>query len=160
MPHPSLGLPPLDLTAGYPAAAERIRAARPRLATRALQVALADVRGMRERYDEAGLRQLLLDTELLAERVALGVASNTPDVGREYAEWTAPVYRRRKVPLDDLMALCRGLHQALPDVLSAAEMVPADATLDEAIKVYRWHRRLAGDARKRNALLQLLYKGG
>ncbi len=39
-------------------------------------------------------------------------------------------------------------------------MVPADATLDAAIKVYRWHRRLAGDARKRNALLQLLYKGG
>jgi hypothetical protein len=160
VPHPSLGLPPLDLTAGYPAAAERIRVVRSRLAARALQVALADVRGMRERYDEAGLRQLLLDAELLAERVAVGVAANAPDVGREYAEWTAPVYRRRKVPMDDLIALCRGLHQALPDVLSAAEMVPADATLDEAIKAYRWHRRLAGDARKRNALLQLLYKGG
>ena len=83
-----------------------------------------------------------------------------PDVGREYAEWTAPVYRRRKVPMDDLIALCVGLHQALPDVLSDEEMVPADATLDAAIKVFRWHRRLAGDARKRNALLQLLYKGG
>jgi hypothetical protein len=32
--------------------------------------------------------------------------------------------------------------------------------LDEAIAVYRWHRRIAGDARKRNALLQLIYKGG
>ncbi len=160
MPHPSLGLPPLDLTAGYPAAAERIRAARSRLAARALQVALTEVRGMRGRYDEAGLRQLLLDAELLADRVAVGVASNVPDIGREYAEWTAPVYRRRKVPMDDLIALCRGLHQALPDVLTLEEMVPADATLDEAIKVYRWHRRLAGDARKRNALLQLLYKGG
>jgi hypothetical protein len=160
VPHPSLGLPPLDLTAGYPAAAERIRVARSRLAARALQVALTDARGMRERYDEAGLRQLLLDAERLAERVAVGVAANAPDVGREYAEWTAPVYRRRKVPMDDLIALCRGLHQALPDVLSAAEMVPADATLDESIRVYRWHRRLAGDARKRNALLQLIYKGG
>ena len=30
----------------------------------------------------------------------------------------------------------------------------------ELIAVYRWHRRLAGDGRKRNALLQLLYKGG
>ena len=160
MPHPSLGLPPLDLTAGFPAAAERIRVARSRLATRALQVALTESRDMRARYDEDGLRLLRNDAELLADRVAVGVASNVPDVGREYAEWTAPVYRRRKVPMDDLIALCVGLHQALPDVLSDEEMVPADATLDAAIKVYRWHRRLAGDARKRNALLQLLYKGG
>jgi hypothetical protein len=39
-------------------------------------------------------------------------------------------------------------------------MPPADAALDAAIEVYRWHRRLAGDARKKNAFLQLLYKGG
>lgn len=115
---------------------------------------------MRERYDEAGLRQLLLDAELLADRVAVGVAANAPDVGREYAEWTAPVYRRRRVPMDDLIALCHGLHQAFADVLSPDEMVVADATLDQAIEVYQWHRRLAGDARKRNRLLQLLYKGG
>ena len=159
MPHPSLGLPPLDLTAGFPAAGERIRAARSRLATRALEVALTGTKGMRERYDEAGLRQLLLDASLLADRVAVGVAADAPDVGREYADWTAPVYRRRRVPLDDLIALCEGLRQALPDVLSAEEMRPANATLDEAIRVYRWHRRLAGDARKRNRLLQLLYKG-
>jgi hypothetical protein len=160
VPHPSLGLPPLDLTAGVPAAAERIRVARSRLATRALQVALTESRDMRARYDEAGLRQLLLDAELLADRVAVGVASYVPEVGREYAEHTAPVYRRRKIPMDDLIALCAGLHQALPDILSDEEMVPADATLDAAIKAYRWHRRLAGDARRRNALLQLLYKGG
>lgn len=160
MPHPSLGLPPLDLTAGFPAAAERIRAAKSRLAARALQVALDETRDMRERHDEAGLRQLLLDAELLADRVAVGVAANAPDVGREYAEWTAPVYRRQRVPMDDLIGLCDGLRQALPDILSVEEMVPAVATLDEAIRVYRWHRRLAGDARKRNRLLQLLYKGG
>jgi hypothetical protein len=35
----------------------------------------------------------------------------------------------------------------------------ADAAIDAAITVYRWNRRLAGDARKRNAFLQLLYKG-
>jgi hypothetical protein len=39
-------------------------------------------------------------------------------------------------------------------------MPAADRALDAAIEVYRWHRRLAGDARKKNALLQLLYKGG
>ena len=57
-------------------------------------------------------------------------------------------------------ALCEGLRTALPSVLAPGEVAPAGAALDEAIKVYRWHRRLAGDARKRNALLQLLYKGG
>ena len=49
--------------------------------------------------------------------------------------------------------------------MASSRAAPAGATsagvaLDEAIKVYRWHRRLAGDARKRNALLQLIYKGG
>ena len=38
--------------------------------------------------------------------------------------------------------------------------VPADAAIDEAIKVFRWYRRLAGDARKRNPILAALYKGG
>jgi hypothetical protein len=160
VPHPSLGLPPLDLTAGFPAAAERIRIGRSRLASRALDVALAESKDMRERHDEPGLRQLLLDASLLADRVAVAVAGNSPDIGREYAEWTAPLYRRRRIPMDDLIALCEGLRQALPDILTAEEMAPAAATLDEAIRVYRWHRRLAGDARKRNRLLQLLYKGG
>jgi hypothetical protein len=113
-----------------------------------------------ERHDEAGLRQLLRDAELLAERVALCVRIDEPDQAREYAEWTAPLYRRRKVPMDDLIRLCEGLRGALPSVLAPGEMAPAGAALDEAIKVYRWHRRLAGDARKRNPLLQLLYKGG
>jgi hypothetical protein len=38
-------------------------------------------------------------------------------------------------------------------------MEQVDAAIDEAIKVFRWHRRLGGDARKRNALLSFLYKG-
>ena len=32
--------------------------------------------------------------------------------------------------------------------------------IDEAIAVFRWYRRLAGDARKRNPILAALYKGG
>ena len=32
--------------------------------------------------------------------------------------------------------------------------------LDAAIGAYRWHRRIAGDARRKNAFLQFLYKGG
>jgi hypothetical protein len=158
--HPSLGLPPDDPTAGDPAAAARIRSDVERLAGRALRVAMDADPSIERRHDEAGLRQLLLDAELLAERVALSVAAGRPDLMREYAEWTAIVYRRRKTSMDDVVRLCEGLRAALAAVLTPAEQPAAGAVLDEAIAVYRWHRRIAGDARKRNALLQLIYKGG
>ena len=52
-----------------------------------------------------------------------------------------------------------GLRAAARGVLSAEEMVPADLALDEAVTVYRWYRRLSGDARKRNRLVDAIYKG-
>jgi hypothetical protein len=158
--HPSLGLPPLDLTAGFPEGAARIRTSASRLAVRALAVAMDADPTIRERYDEAGQRHLIRDAELLAERVALAVASGNPSPAAEYATWTAPVYRRRRVPMDDLVGLCEGLRAALPSILAPGELPAAAAALDAAIEAYRWHRRLAGDARKRSAFLQLLYKGG
>ena len=158
--HPSLGLPPLDPTAGFPEAAGRIRANQERLAARALRAAIDADPTIEQRYDEPGLRHLLHDAELLAERVALCVATNEPDLAREYGEWAAPVYRRRRTPMDDLVALCEGLREAFPSVLAPGELPAADAALDAAIKAYRWHRRIAGDARRRNPILQFLYKGG
>jgi len=158
--HPSLGLPPLSLTAGSPEAAARIRASAQRLAAQALTVAMRADSTVRDRHDEAGQRHLLHAAELLAERVALAVASGNPSPTREYAEWTSIVYRRKAVPMDDLIALCEGLRSALPGVLATGELPAANAALEAAIEVYRWHRRLAGDARKRNRLLRLLYKGG
>jgi hypothetical protein len=123
-------------------------------------VAIERDRTLRERNDEAGLRQRLHDAELLAERVALSIASDDPAPAAEYATWTSPVYRRKRVPLDDLINLCEGLRVALPAVLEPQELRSADRALDAAIARYRWHRRLAGDARKRNAFLQFIYKGG
>ena len=115
---------------------------------------------LRERNDDVGLRQRLRDAELLAERVALALAAGDTTPVREYADWTAPVYRRKRVPLDDLINLCEGLRAAFPLALAPSELPEADAALDAAIAQYRWHRRLAGDARKRNAFLQFIYKGG
>jgi hypothetical protein len=158
--HPSLGLPPIDLTAGSPAAARRIQDAARTLAARALADALDRDPTLRDRNDEAGLRQRLWDAELLVERVALAVAAGDPAPAREYADWTAPVYRRKRVPLDDLINLCEGLRAALPGVLLPDEVPSAGMAIDEAIAQFRWHRRLAGDARKRNAFLQFIYKGG
>jgi hypothetical protein len=158
--HPSLGLPPVSLIAGFPGAARRIQDAAPSLAARALAVALDRDPSLRDRNDEVGLRQRLHDAELLAERVALAVATDDPTAARECAVWTAPVYRRKRVPLDDLVQLCEGLRVALPAVLAPDELASAGRALDEAIDRYRWHRRIAGDARKRNAFLQFIYKGG
>ena len=118
--HPSLGRPPLDLTAGFPDAADRLRTSRGRIAARALDIALADRKGMRDRYDELGLRKLLRDAELLVDRLALSVAANDPSCMREYAVWTDIVYRRRRVPMDDLVALCEGIRTASASVLSTA----------------------------------------
>ena len=160
MSHPSLGLPPLDQTAGLPDAARRLRERAPELAARALAVAMDDDATMRERYDETGLRGRLHDAELLAERLAICVGSGDPTPLREYADWTAPVYRRKQVPLDDLIALCEGLRSALPVALAPLELDAANAALDAAVTQYRWHGRLAGDARRKNAFLQFLYKGG
>ena len=158
--HPSLGRAPADPTDGFPGAARRIGETQATLAARALAVAIDRDRTLRDRYDETGLRQRLRDAELLAERVALSIATNDPAPAREYADWTSPVYRRKRVPLDDLINLCEGLRVALPSVLSPGEMASAHRALDAAIAKYRWHRRLAGDARKRNAFLQFIYKGG
>lgn len=160
MSHPSLGRPPLDATAGLPDAARRIREAAPRLAARALAVALERDATIRERTDEVGLRSRLRDAELLAERLALCVAASDPGPLREYADWTAPVYRRKAVPLDDLIGLCEGLRSALPTILAPGELEAANTALDAAVEQYRWHRRLAGDARRKNAFLQYIYKGG
>lgn len=160
MSHPSLGRPPADPSAGYPGAARRIQGSVATLGARALAVAIDRDRTLRERYDETGLRQRLRDAELLAERVALSVAADDPEPAREYAVWTSPVYRRKRVPLDDLINLCEGLRVALPSVLTPDELASANRALDAAIDKYRWHRRLAGDARKRNAFLQFIYKGG
>ena len=134
--------------------------AAPRLAARALAVAMDLDPTLQERNDEVGLRGRLRDAQLLAERLALAIAAGDPTPMREYADWVSPVYRRKRVPLGDLMNLCEGLRAALPDVLAPGDLPFAGEALDEAIAVFKWHRRLAGDARKKNPILQFLYKGG
>lgn len=158
--HYALGLPPTDMRAGFPAAADRIRAARTRLGARALEAALQLDPTLRERLGETGLRQLLRDTEIYLDRVSRSVAALDPGQVREWADWVAPVYRRRHVPMDDLVTLSEGIRSALGAVLAPEEQVPAGKALDEAVAVFRWYRRLGGDARHRNRFLNAIYRGG
>lgn len=160
MSHPSLGLPMPDMAAGVPAAADRIRASRARLAVRALEAAVNRDPTLRARQGEDGLRHLLRDTDGYLEQVARAIGSGNPAPVREWAEWVAPVFRRRRVPMDDLILLSEGVRVALAAVLAEEERALADAALDGGIAVFRWHRGLSGDARKRNRLLWAIYKGG
>ena len=160
MSHPSLGLPPRDLSAGFPEAAARLGANRSRLAARALETAIFADPTFSTRYDELGLRRLLHDAEVYLDQIALSVAGDDPHHALHWAETVHPVYRRRKVPLDDVIALGEGLRRAVESALSPVERVPADRAIDEANLIFRKMRRLGGDARRRNPILAALYKGG
>lgn len=159
MSHPALGLPPLDATAGLPAAAARLRAARQRIASRALEIAIELDPTINEHNDETGVRLLLRDMDILIDEVAESIATSSVAAIHSWAEQASVIYRRRRVPMDNVIALCEGLREASRAVLTPSERPAADAALDTAIERFRWQRRIAGDARKRNRLLQLLYKG-
>jgi hypothetical protein len=152
-------MPPVDFNAAHPEAAARLRANADSIAARALETAVDRDPTFRVRYDELGLRQLLHDAGVYLDRIAMCVASGETRFAAEWADWCVPLYRRRRVPMDDLISLSEGLRRAVRAALSPEEMVVADAAIDEAVGVLRWNRRLAGDARKRNRILQLLYKG-
>jgi hypothetical protein len=157
--HPSLGLPPRDLHAGDPAAAAVLRAAGPRLRAKALDGALALDPTIRERHDELVREALLSDLQAFVDRLAIAVASGDPSAMATFADLVAVRYRKRKIAMDDVVTLCEGLRRAAAAVVEPDAQPAIDEAIDAAIKVFRWHRRLAGDARKRNPLLAFIYKG-
>jgi hypothetical protein len=147
------------MTAGFPDAAGRLAQARERVAARALEVALAADLTLRERYDEVGLRLLLRGAAGAVDQLAKSLASDDPGFVSAWADQVAPIYRRRRVPMDDLIGLAEGLRLATRSVIAPGERGPIDRALDGAVVVFRKYRRLAGDARKRNRILQFIYKG-
>jgi hypothetical protein len=157
--HPSLGLPPRDLRAGDPASAAALQRAGGRFRSRAMEAALDLDPTLRDRYDDLARQALLSDLEAFVDRLVTSVASGEPRAMATFADLVAVRYRKRKVPMDDLVTLCDGLRRAAAAVVEPSAMPAIDAALDEAIAVFRWHRRLAGDARKRNPFLSFIYKG-
>ena len=159
MSHPSLGLPPRDLRAGHPADAAALRAARRATAARALNAAVSGDPTFRTRYSDLALRELLADVEAMVDQLAVAVAAGDPGVLRTWADGVSPRYRKRSVPLDDLIRLADTLRAASAATVAPSAMAAVGAALDAAIVVFRWHRRLAGDARKRNPVIAFIYKG-
>ena len=157
--HPSLGLPPIDRTAGDPASADALRTARARLAERAIEYAGRADPEFATRYAPVALAELRLDVDAMVGRLADSVAANDPDGLAGWAEMVVPRFRKKGVSMDDLRSLFEGLRRAAPAAVLPDAIPIVDASIDAANAVFKWHRRMAGDARKRNPLLAFLYKG-
>ncbi len=157
--HPNLGLSPVDMKAGHPAAAEKLRGVAARVSASALEAAVKADPALSGRYDEVGLRRLLRDGELLVERLAMCLASGNDRWLIEYAEWIGPIYRRRGVPLGDLSALCAAIGETIGPLLGPDELAAATGSLQAATAVFKRNGRLAGDRHKRNALWKWMYRG-
>ena len=159
MTHPSLGLPPIDRSSPLPPAAARVHANRERLAARALEIALDRDPTMRDRHDALMVRRLLRDTLALTDRVVETLADGNTDRAWAFAEATPPMYRRRRVPMGDLITLANAVRAAIGSMLPREDLPLVDRAIDVMIERFKWHGRIAGDARKRNRLLAAIYKG-
>ena len=157
--HPNLGLPPIDVTSGHRDAAGKLRDGAARISAAALEAAIEADPTIRARFDEAGLRRLLHDGELLTERLSICVAGEEVRWLAEYADWIGPIYRRRGVPLGDLGSLCDGIRETVEPLLDTAERRTATRALDAAAAIFKRNGRIAGDRHKRNALWKWMYRG-
>jgi hypothetical protein len=157
--HPSLGLPPIDQRAGDPASAAALRRDRRRIAERAIAYAGEADPEFTDRHDDLALAQLQLDVDSFVNRLADAVAADDPRGLARWAEMVVPRFRKKRISMDELALLFEGLRRAAPAAVEPQAMTTVDASIDAALAVFAWHRRLAGDARKRNPLLAFLYKG-
>ncbi len=96
MAHPTLGLPPHDVTAGMPDAAARLRASKKRIAQLALQTTLRNKADFGDRYDEDALRLFLRDLERHIEQLAKAMETGQAYYVTSYWEWLVPVMRHRE----------------------------------------------------------------
>lgn len=112
-----------------------------------------------ERHDELTRQALLSDLDAYVDRLVIAISTGDPRTMATFADLVAVRYRKRKISMDDIVTLCEGLRRAAAAVVEPAAYGALDASIDAAIAVFKWHRRLAGDARKRNPLLAFIYKG-
>ena len=157
--HPNLGLAPLDMEAGFTAEANVLRRDKAAIAAAALVAAVAADPDLQLRFDDAGLRQLLHDAEVLIDRLAMCLDADDVRPMAEYAEWIGPILRRRGVSLWDLVEICNGIREIVAPTLGQEACKAMNGILDAAIDVLRKNGRLGGDPHKRNALLKWFYRG-
>jgi uncharacterized membrane protein YccC len=158
MPHPALGLPPSDATAGHPVVAGRLRDAAERLPAAALAVALRVDPTLRDRYDEIMLRRFLRDYERHVAQLIRALATGESRFVVEYGETLVPVYRRRRVRMNDVVSLLRGLEDAAVSLVPRAEAAAIREHMAAWVARMRQHRRLPGD-HEGNKVVRFIWKG-
>lgn len=157
MPHPAIGLPPADATAGHPLVAARLRTTH-RLPALALEAALRIDPTLRDRYDELMLRRFLRDYEGHIKQLAQAVASAEDRFVTTYAETLVPTYRRHHVRMKDVISLMQGLEEVAVSLGPAAEADAISAPMAAWIERLRRHRRLPGD-HTGNRIARFIWKG-
>lgn len=157
MPHPAIGLPPADATAGRPDIAARLRGAE-RLPASALDAALRVDPTLRERHDEHMLRRFLRDYDGHIEQLSRAVATGQAAIAATYGESLVPTYRRRRVRMNDVVSLLRGLEEAAVALVPASDAAVVREPLAAWIERTRRHRRLPGD-HAGNRLVRFIWKG-
>jgi hypothetical protein len=158
MPHPTLGLPPHDITAGHPEAAASLRTNRDRIAQLGLATTVRDAAGFAGRYDEDQLRLFLRDNQTHIEQLAKALETGQDYYVTSYGEWLMPMYRRRRVAAVDFLALLAGLQAASGTVLTPAEKKVSDKLFALWAGRVREHQRLPGD-HKGNGIIRFFWKG-
>lgn len=158
MSHPNIGLPPHDVTAGLPAAAARLRANRHRLARVAMQATVRISPGFNERYDEQMLRIFLRDFDQHIEQLARALETGEDSYVVNYGEWLVPTYRRRRVPMNDFIAMIAGLREAAMGVLTPDENEVCRELFERWAERLKAHGRLPGD-HKGNSIIRFFWKG-
>jgi hypothetical protein len=158
MPHPAIGLPPSDATAGHPELARRIHAERGRLPALAMEAALRIDPSLRDRHDDLALRRILRDYEGHLDQLARALATGEDRYVVQYGEWLVPVYRRREVRMNDVVTFIAGLRDAVIGLAATEDADAVRSVTGAWIERLRHHRRLPGD-HEGNSLVRLIWKG-
>jgi hypothetical protein len=123
----------------------------------ALDAALRIDPTLSERHDELMLRRFLRDLDRHIEQLARAVETGEVRFVTGYGEALVPMYRRRGVRMNDVVALLNGLLEAAVGIGPVAEAEVIRQPMSDWIVVMRHHRRLPGD-HKGNAGVRLVWK--
>jgi hypothetical protein len=123
-----------------------------------LQTTVRDANGFSDRYDDDQMRLFLRDLDRHVEQLAKAIETGNDYFVTSYGEWLVPVYRRRKVPMADVMAIIAGLQSAASTVLSPDERKVSDDLFARWADRLKHHQRLPGD-HKGNSVIRFFWKG-
>jgi hypothetical protein len=139
-------------------AAATLRDDRRTLAAEALRAAIRRDPTLGTRYDALQLRTFTRDCERHVQQLELALRRGRVGPVVEYVSTIVPVFRRRRVPLEDLGTMLLGTLDAAASALPPAARDAASMVMEAGLSQLERPRHLAGD-RPRNPILQFLWKG-